>query len=343
MTNVTSTESAAIDLAWAERTLRGRFGSALRMGRVAQLPARTGRLHCLDATLGDQPRRFFLKHYKPAAVPTWAEHAEHLGLISRTFDSIEGLLGSTLIAADVERNVSLAAEVPGDALSRAVDQSVVWHGIGRWLGALHRSRRSECSTTHAAKLAAFAEKRFRVWSERDRSMAGLADRAIEAVSQVLPRVGSAVSTVLCHGDVTIGNIRVQRGAVGLIDFDDVRMDMPAVDLSQAELLLEDLGYVGTVVPIRGAAARARAAFREGYGGGYAAGPEFWLPHLRNLSVFLLTLAERRRESLWHRLNNEMHYRRTVASLERTISDIRCWQPAAHRGLHVSRASRVSLS
>lgn len=310
------------DLTWAENAIRRHYPQRLTMQRVALLPSRTGRLHSLDVTLDDQPQRFFLKRYTPAAVSSWTEHAEHLMAIARLFNASDPLLRCTLVAADAERQVALTVEMPGEQLTRSADQCAIWRRVGSWLAALHAGRPCAPSTTRAPELVGFAEKRFRAWVERDPVRAPLAADAIAAARQALNAVGGGITMALCHGDITSNNIVVQKNAVGLIDFDDVRIDLPAIDLSQAELEIEELSCVASLVLIRGASARAKAAFRAGYGSNYAKGPEFWLPHLRNLSVFLLTLAERRAQrGIWQRVSNEVRYRRTIAELERTIDEV----------------------
>ena len=144
------------------------------------------------------------------------------------------------------------------------------------------------------------EPRFRQWMERDPDRASLAGRAIDAAASLPAMFPGPVAVALCHGDITAANVRVDGAAAGLIDFDDVRVDMPGLDLSQAELEIEELSRGWLTLRPGAAAQRARAALRAGYGAGYVEGPAFWLPHLRNLAVFLTTIAGHRQGGLRQR-------------------------------------------
>jgi hypothetical protein len=78
-------------------------------------------------------------------------------------------------------------------------------------------------------------------------------------------------------------------------------------------------------------ARAVAAFRAGYGRAFPEGPDFWLPHVRNLAVVLLTIARRRRAQTFKRALTQRRYLSTIAELNRTVSDIRATCHARARG------------
>jgi Ser/Thr protein kinase RdoA (MazF antagonist) len=158
-----------------------------------------------------------------------------------------------------------------------------------------------------------------MWSEEEPASARLAHRAEEVVRRLGSALeGSGVTLTPCHGDVTSFNILVGSDGVGLIDLDDFRFDMPAIDFSQALLELDQFSRCGGVAPLVRFRARARERLERGYGRPIPRGPEFWLPHFRNLSVFILTLARRRSGLGVSRLSNAAHYARLVAELERSM-------------------------
>jgi aminoglycoside phosphotransferase len=316
-----TTDDLSGDLAWAGQALSDHAGEPVAIERVTQLPARTGRLHRLDVSGGRRAGRYFLKRYTPAAVGSWDEHAGHLRLIAGAVSGDPRLLPYVLAGADAGRHLVLAAEVPGVALTRRADQTQVWHGIGRWLARLHAASTLPPSATRAPELVAYMELRFRQWMERDPDRASLAGRAMAAASFLPAMFRGPVAVALCHGDVTAANVRVDGGAAGLIDFDDVRVDMPGLDVSQAELEIEELSRGWLTLRPGAAAQRARAALRAGYGAGYAEGPAFWLPHLRNLAVFLTTIAGHRQAGFRQRALTARRYDRTIAELERTIAAV----------------------
>ena len=154
--------------------------------------------------------------------------------------------------------------------------------------------------------------------ERDPSQSRAAEEGLAAMRILVDRLGGEADIALCHGDISSANIRVYGQSIGLIDFDDLRMDMPALDLSQAELEIEELSRGWTVIRPAALAAKARDALRTGYGAGYPQGPAFWLPHLRNLAVFLTTLAGHRQAGVRARLVPARRYQRTIAELKRTV-------------------------
>jgi len=97
--------------------------------------------------------------------------------------------------------------------------------------------------------------------------------------------------------------------------------MPGMDLSQGLLEIQEYSRIGSVVAAPGFAARATAAFRKGYGRGFPEGSEFWIPHLRNLSVMVLTLAGWRTGWGPRRVALELWYRRLIGELRRAVAVI----------------------
>jgi Ser/Thr protein kinase RdoA (MazF antagonist) len=307
------------DLAWAEQQLRNYFGCTVHVGQAVRMPARTGRLNRIEVSAEGRTTNYFLKHYTPHGVSDWAVHADHLRLVVNAFDDVTDVLRYQIVAVDAGRGLLLAAEMSGRTISRREDLAVVWRGVGRWLAALHRAHVST-SAERPSILLASMEPRFRHWMDHDPKYQTLALRGIDAATSLVAQLGANVPIALCHCDVTSANIRLQGQRVGLIDFDDLRFDMPGVDLSQAHLEIAALSL--QVLRPGLITRRARAALREGYGAGFPEGPQFWLPHLRNLAMHLATLVTRRDESWRARLAYRRRYRSTVAELERTLVAIR---------------------
>ena len=200
-----------------------------------------------------------------------------------------------------------------------------WRGTGRWLARLHAQRSAPgASPTRVSSLADEILVRVDRWEAADPAGAALAAETRLAVrSAVGQAAGRAVHLALCHGDVTPGNIFVHGEQVGLLDLDDLRVDLPALDLSQARLAIEEFGHLG-LPALAGRRARTTAwlrALAEGYGRPLPDGPEYWLPHLRNLVVYLLTLAPQRTGAGAGRLAAELRYRRLAHELGATLSDV----------------------
>ncbi len=322
-------------LSWCEAVLReADSGAAVRLA-AARVPSRTGAVYRLSAVAGRGERRcWYLKHYPTETSDVLARRFADLARIAAALGQRPALTPYVMVAADAERRLLLTAEMPGQtmvALHRGVTPlfgdgpvriAAAWRGVGTWLAALHHTAAAAPSTTRAAEVARFAADRLRAWADADRAQQARADAALDALARVAAH-GDARALMLtpCHGDVSGNNIFVS-GTVGLIDFDDVRTDVPALDVSQAVLELQNLCHAWSTVPLTRLMDQAGAAFADGYGRDRPDGPPFWLLHLRNLSVFLLTLARRRRGISVSRVTNELHYGRMLAELTRTVDAVR---------------------
>jgi Ser/Thr protein kinase RdoA (MazF antagonist) len=263
-----------------------------------------------------------------------AEHAKNVFSISTAFQNTNGALSYHVIATDVQRGLVLSASMPGRPLgnsrriwaggkrerTKAVD---AWEGVGRWLAVLHwNSQPPVPSYSQAGELVEYITARLSSWRLEDPRYGELVREATDSVRQLLSGMGGRpVTMTLCHGDVSLGNIMIDDGRVGLIDLDDLRWDMPGMDISQGLLEIQEYSRIGSVVGVPGFAARATAAFQKGYGRGFPQGPEFWIPHLRNLSVMVLTLAGRRTGRGPRRVALELWYRRMIGELRRTLARI----------------------
>ena len=176
------------------------------------------------------------------------------------------------------------------------------------------------STSAPAFLAEQAAIRLEEWGRASRADARLADQARERLDRLMQALeGRPVRTTLCHGDIAVGNIFVDGRSAGLIDFDDLRIDLPAIDVSQALIAAAGFARVGPL-PVPGLESRLKRAFFEGYGTAGTINAEFLLAHLRNLAVGLQTLACAAGPVTWsrrsHLLQLRGELRRTLTAVDR---------------------------
>lgn len=308
---------------WAAAAVRSRANDA-DIVRAESIVSRTGRLYRLHVDSRDGARRYFLKTADAndsAATPT----LHYLPAIARAFRGTSPAGFADVVAADESRGWLLMGEVAGISLGVYRRQTLaafdfhratrVWRTIGLWLRALHGSMAARVDTLHAEELVSYIGQRFRLWPEQDPAQADLARRAIAAAKLAGAALGTT-ALVPCHGDVTAGNIIVAGERVTLIDFGDLRFDLPALDLSQAVMETREYGRIDSIVPLPFIGRTSERELRDGYGTAWPAGAAWWLPHLRNLAVYLVTLAPNRRRASEH-----FRYGRTRQELLRTIRDI----------------------
>jgi hypothetical protein len=310
---------------------------------VRGVPSRTAEVYRLVATAGHDRRTFYLKCY-PASDSEAVLRArfEYLALVAGAFDRSGVISPTRVIGSDAQRGFLLTADTVGEsllAIHRSMSHRIgfgdqgravsAWRGVGTWLGTLHwRTVPPRQSATRAREVLDYTNERFRDWATLDRRRRQMAARAHETVAFLAGQAARQPVTITpCHGDVSTGNIIVASG-VGLVDFDNMQPDMPAIDVSQALMELREFAFVGSVVPMRAFLKAAQAAFVTGYGHPLPEGPEFWLPHLRNLSVYVLTLASRCHGLSMYRLTEEVRYRRTIRELSRTIRVVWSCGPGA---------------
>jgi Ser/Thr protein kinase RdoA (MazF antagonist) len=323
-------------IAWAQETLRQQSGDDLRLDDVRRVTSRLAALHQLTAVSSAGVQTFYLKRYPPGEFETRPDRLSHLAAAAAAVDAVPGLLSFRTVAIDLPRGLLLTAAVPGRPLatlhrsaifSKATRDtaSETWRGVGRWLNRLHRhSVPPVVSGSRAAELLQETRARLDVWRSQDPARAHVAESAQVGLAVLDGQLAcQPVTIVLCHSDVTAGNIMVHGQSVGLIDLDDVHLDMPAVDLSQAWLAIDEFGHSG-LGRARFSQARAAAwvaAFEDGYGQMLPRGPEFWLPHVRNVVMYLLNLSRRRVGVRLARLATELRYRRLLDELQATLSDV----------------------
>jgi Ser/Thr protein kinase RdoA (MazF antagonist) len=323
------------NLEWSELRLRERFGGGTSITAVEPIASRLAEVYRLEVSTGSDKRHCYLKDcgLVDLEMPP-SDYEACLSVVARAFEAKADVLPSPVLAFDAGRRLLLTTEVPGRPLSRLHRTIMLssgrrkvaiaaWRGVGRWLATLHwTTGLTAVSDTRSAELVAFTTDRFRRWSLADPRCSGLAEQAIEATGLAAAQLRArSITTTLCHGDVSAGNIMLHGSSVGLIDLDDLRFDLPGVDVSLGLLEIAEFSHVASVVFLRHFAADAETAFRDGYGRAFPEGPEFWLPHMRNLAVFLLTLAKRRTGPAATRLMDELRYRRTQRELARTVSTI----------------------
>ncbi len=319
------------DADWARRSIERHLGAARLSIDVEAIPSRLATVHRITVQTADGTRRFYLKRY-PADVLAgdFTHRADDLSSLARAVRGA-GLLPFAVVAAEPARRLLLAEETKGSPLGHLHRRLVwspaaraaalaAWQGVGAWLAVLHRqSIAPKPSPTRAAELVSYTNARFEMWGAEEPASAQLAQRAAETVQRMGAALeGRGVTLTPCHGDVTTFNILVGKAGVGLIDLDDFRFDMPAIDISQALLELDQFSRFGGVASLARFRARARARLEHGYGHPFPQGSEFWLPHFRNLSVFILTLARRRTGVTISRLSNAAHYARLRAELARSL-------------------------
>jgi hypothetical protein len=293
--------------------------------------ARSGTVHrfsVIDAA--GVRRRYYLKQYAAAGPgDDFATRWSRLASIADRLRVDPHLTPFDVLGYDPERRLLLTGEMPGLSMVHVHQQLArraglgasaavhAWNGVGRWLGALHRrTLPPQHSATRTAELADYTRRRLDRWREADPGHAALAAGALDALDTVVRHCsGGPLRLAPCHGDVTGFNIIVGR-SVGLIDFDDLQFDLPAVDVSQAWLEIRHLAVLGPV-PFRRFVDKADRALLAGYDGPLPDGAEFWLAHLRNLSVFLMTLSRGPRQPL-RAPRAFLRYRRLIDELDRSV-------------------------
>jgi tRNA A-37 threonylcarbamoyl transferase component Bud32 len=321
---------------WCELAIRRERGDASQVRRVSLVPSRTGVVYRVDST-NDGPaiRHYFLKQFdEEIGSARLQDRLRQLAEVSAALQQEPGITPYVVVASDVERRLLLARQVEGQpilslhrTLSRRAGfgaEGVVeaWRGVGIWLATLHRKTLSPlASQVRAVEVEEYTKERLLAWAAADPRRAKPINAALEALHLVASRCADQTLTLTpCHGDISGYNILVS-GTVGLIDFDDIRFDLPALDLSQAAMELRNLSRTCRVVPLRHVAARAEAALRAGYGEPLPDGAPFWIQHFRNLSVFGLTLARRLTGVSLSRLTDELHYRRILTEFESTTKTV----------------------
>jgi aminoglycoside phosphotransferase len=291
--------SHAEQLSWATAALESLCGGPVRVvegeaGRVAQV----WRLES-----GNPPRTYFLKQYgKHLTRDAFEAHVAYVTQLMTAMRAA-GCVASEVVGSSPELRLLLLTAVPGRTLMamrrRAWRTGGVrrlteaWRGVGEWLRTLHdRTLPSQSSADRRDGWDAYAASRLRKWAEIDVTAIDVSARATVTVAALAETMPASIQVTPCHGDVSTGNILVGEH-VGLIDFDDARPDLPATDLTQALVHIDEFGYVGGLLRVPALAGRCTDALLDGYGAARLSGADFWVPYFESLSVFALALARQR--------------------------------------------------
>lgn len=317
--------------AWALARLQEHLGPSVTVADSRPVTARLASLVRLQVNADSGATAYYLKQHPdaPREGASWPLHCEHLRALAHAFHHTPGLLPYPLVACDPDLRATLTGEVQGETALQLYRRSLlsgevrrqmvaVWGGVGHWLSRLHDVQHEPITAARANDLGAYVTQRLAGWKAEDRAQAALADAALAAVHRLAGQLARHGGTAtLCHGDVSVGNILTRDGAVGLIDMDDLRVDLPGMDVSQALTEIDEFTRVSSTIGIPGYRTAAEAAFRAGYARSWPTGPAFWLPHLRNLAVAAITLAPHRHAH--PRIWTNRRYRRVIREIRRTVT------------------------
>ena len=323
------------NLEWALRRVEEWAHAAPALVDALQTPSRLAVVHRLTTSIDGLSRVFYLKEYSTGGIEDEQEfwpNLKRLQSASAAFAGDPNLAPLEIVAIEETRRLLLTAAVEGSTIAalhhgwiapavRMTDIISGWRGAGRWLRTLITAVPSYESVDRAPFLLGFTRQRLEWWVQSDPAAAHLAaqvSRALDALERYFS--GRAVQLVACHGDVSAHNIVVGT-RVGLIDIDDFRFEMAGLDVSWAHIEIAEFSRIARVLrfpPLRLAAERA---FRAGYGEPSPAGPELWLPHIRNLVVRVLTLARKERGLSPSTLNATLSYRWAISELRKTAAEI----------------------
>ena len=318
------------EAAWAESEIRNVRGARWSLASAQPVASRMARVFRLVVTDGTQRSGYYLKQFSAEGIDDLGLYLQRLKAVSTALQRVPGITPYIVIGYDLERRLLLTQEMSGESILNihhrvnrrlgvgAAELIDAWRGVGLLLRSLHRALPPQTSSLHAAQLGQYTSERFNAWTAVDRTYRTLGRQALETIETVIRLVGhEPVTLVPCHGDVSGYNILVDR-TVGLVDFDDLRFDLPGLDISQSLLDIKHSSRIASLIPLPGIIRGSTDALLTGYDDHIIGGPRFWLPHLRNLSVFLLTLSRRRKGFGPSRLSDELHYRQTIRELENTL-------------------------
>lgn len=318
MTDYTTERDSPL-LSWADDALSKKLPGAQIIAREL-LSSRTGRLWRIRVGTPTGERSFYAKAFgkRDGEMPD-------LTALATSFRNGTEARFVDVLATETALDAVLIGEAEGESLSDFRRRALlgldfrrltrVWKGVGQWLRTLHwETMTPRVDVGGIPQRAAYIKVRLRHWAALDSAGSALAESAVAAVDAMASDLDSVTLTP-CHGDVSAGNIFVGND-VTFVDFDDCRFDLPALDLSQAIMEIAEYGRVGSLIQLPGIAQSCERSFRAGYGDDrWPSGPAWFLPHLRNLAVYLVTLAPKRFAP-----SEGARYRRTWRELRRTLAD-----------------------
>jgi hypothetical protein len=323
------------NLEWALRRVEEWAHVTPALVDALQTPSRLAVVHRLTTSIDGMPRVFYLKEYSAGSIEDEQEFWPNLKRLQSSSAAFSGnlhLAPLEIVAIDETRRLLLTAAVEGSTIAALCHGWVApavrvtniirgWRGAARWLRTLITATPSYESVDRAPFLIGFTRQRLEWWVQSDPAAARLAAEVSVALDALERYFSSrAVQLVACHGDVSAHNVVVGT-RVGLIDIDDFRFEMAGLDVSQAHIEIAEFSRIARVLrfpPLRLAAERA---FRGGYGEPSPAGPEFWLPHIRNLVVRVVTLARKERGLSPSTLNAMLSYRWAIRELRRAAAQV----------------------
>jgi len=315
---------------WCRERLRESFETDIAIERTARVPARISRLWSLElrSRISDSKRLYLKQHPSPDAA------FDGLFLFARVCDAARrwgDIRIPRLIGLDPQRGLLLMTECPGTPLNTVYRTLIlrsffdpgpaikIWAGVGAFLKTLHSSLLPpQMSLTHILELCAYTVERIELWKRLDcrhEELARSATAAVEILGRELD--GKPVPLVPCHRDVTPPNIIIGE-TIRMVDFDDLQLDLATVDISQVLLAIEEFCRPGGVVWLKRFTEQLQRSFLRRYGLLSPSGPQFWLSHLRNLSVYALTLARLKPSFLSPSM---LRYGRLIDELRRTVQTV----------------------
>jgi aminoglycoside phosphotransferase (APT) family kinase protein len=321
-----------VDRAWIAGCFRARWGGDPEALEVDAVRSRTASVARVSATVGGARRTTFVKRCAPRGLfGSLAEYFDALRRVTTAVAAAESFAPLDIVGIDVERGLLMTASMPGATLASIISRrsiiagfaerhaplSATFGALARYLTVLHGVGAGD-GTGRARTLGVYTTARLTGWADADARHAPLARRAATRVDDLVTRLdGREPPLVLCHGDVTPQNVLLG-DRLGLIDWDDLRWDFPAADLSQVVLGIGHLTWLQRLHTGREPRATIAASFRAAYRP-WPDGAAWQLPHLRNLAVYLVTLAARRKtERGWARRQTDRQYQSFIAELTATL-------------------------
>lgn len=318
--------------AWLGQVLSSQWRAEPDALDVRPVPSRTGNVFHVSSGTGDERRAAFVKRCGPPEF--FASRADYFDALRRVMAVVaaDGAFARLdILGADADRGLLMTAPMSGRTLASVISRGGALAGLlrppaplgatfadlARYLAVLHTVDRRPAAG-HAHAIGVYTTARFAAWGEADPDRSATARRAIARVDELVAGLaGREPPVVLCHGDVTPQNVLLGP-RLGLIDWDDLRWDFPASDLSQVVLGIGHLAWWQRAFAGRERQTQIASAFRSAYGT-WPNGAEWELPHMRNLAVYLFTLATRRTvEHGWARRQTEGQYRYLLDTLAATI-------------------------
>jgi hypothetical protein len=317
-----------VERIWIADCFRTRWGAEPESLDLREVPSRTASVVRVSASVGGTRRTTFVKRCAPRG--RFASPADYFDVLRRVMTAVaadESLAPLDLVGIDVDRGLLMTAPMPGVTLASIISRRGILAGfaqrhaplsatfglLARYLTALHGVGHRP-GAGQAGALGAYTATRFTAWADADARHATLARRALARVEDLVAHLdGREPPIVLCHGDVTPQNVLLG-DRLGLIEWYDLRWYFAAGDLSLVVLGIGHLSWLQRLHAGRERPDTIASSFRAAYRP-WPAGAVWQLPHLRNLAVYLVTLAVRRQtERGWARRQTNGHYQYFIAEL-----------------------------